>query len=29
MAYMKVVYNAPNEKAARAALGDFTKKWET
>ncbi|MEN1785540.1 MAG: IS256 family transposase [Bacteroidota bacterium] len=25
---MKGIYNAPNEKAARAALEDFAKKWE-
>ena len=25
---MKGIYNAPNEKAAKAALGDFAKKWE-
>jgi len=26
---MKGIYNAPNEKAAKAALEDFAKKWET
>lgn len=26
---MKGIYNAPNEKAARAALEDFAKKWES
>lgn len=25
---MKGIYNAPDEKAARAALEDFAKKWE-
>mgnify|MGYP004456545053 CR=1 FL=1 len=25
---MKGIYNAPNEKAVKAALGDFAKKWE-
>ncbi|MEO1487763.1 MAG: IS256 family transposase [Bacteroidota bacterium] len=26
---MKGIYNAPNEKAARAALDDFARKWES